>query len=456
MTVTGSLNGLAVAKRRIFVVAEVLFASSLLVACLLMIAFVASAEVALASTSRTRIRQLLDGGDSSAQVVDRLLSEPARFLSTLMLGKSSTSVVAGAVILWLSTVRGWPTGATIFSLFLGWLVLVTVQIVSRAFVLRDPPSAALVLGKYVGILVGLLLPFSAFLRFVGARVRNGNDEASAESIFLSEDGLRFLLHVGEGEGVIEEGEKQMIAGIFEFGDTTAREIMVPRLDVTGIEAELSILDCLPVILSSGHSRIPVYQESIDNIIGLLYAKDLLRCFHENRPDTTLSQILRPAYFVPESKKLDDLLQEMQGRQVHMAVIVDEYGGTAGIVTIEDMIEEIVGDIRDEYDSEDPLVETLNPNTHLFNARISLDEVSDVIEVDLSEIYGNVDTLGGLIYSELGRVPEQGEGLEVEDWRFTVLGVNSRRIEQVRAERIVHHNHLEPDDVTELASEQTTR
>ena len=434
---------------------EALITGGVFIICLLMIAFVASAEVALASTSRTRIRNLLDSGEPSAQLVDRLISDPARFLSTLMLGKSISYVVAGAVLFRFSLLRGWSAPSTFAIFFVGWLMLVTVQIMSRAFVLRNPPRAALALGKYVSILVGLLLPLSAFLRAVGARVRNGSEEATAESIFLSEDGLRFLLHVGEGEGVIEEDEKQMIVGIFEFGDTTAREVMVPRLDVTAIGSELSIAECLPVILSTGHSRIPVYQDNIDNIVGLLYAKDLLRCFHENRPDTVLDQILRPAYFVPESKKLDDLLKEMQGRQIHLAVIVDEYGGTAGIVTIEDMIEEIVGDIRDEYDSEEPLIQTLNANTHLFDARISLDEVSDVIESDLTEIYDNVDTLGGLIYSALGRVPEQGEGLDVDAWRFTVLGVNSRRIEQVRAERIVHPNHPDQEDVAETSNEKTS-
>lgn len=427
-------------------VAEVLITGGVFVACLLMVAFVASAEVALASTSRTRIRHLLDSGEPSAQLVDRLISDPARFLSTLMLGKSISYVVAGAMLLRFSLLRGWSAPVTVLAFFVGWMALVATQIVSRAFVLRNPGQIALKLGKYVLILVGLLLPLSSFLRLIGTKVRNGSEEASAESIFLSEDGLRFLLHVGEGEGVIEEDEKQMIAGIFEFGDTTAREVMVPRLDMTAIGVDLSIAECLPVILASGHSRIPVYHENIDNIVGLLYAKDLLRFFHENRSDTPLSQILRPAYFVPESKKLDDLLKEMQGRQIHLAVIVDEYGGTAGIVTIEDMIEEIVGDIRDEYDSEEPLIQTLNANTHLFDARVSLDEVSEVIEADLSQIYGNVDTLGGLIYSELGRVPEQGEGLVVEEWRFTVLGVNSRRIEQVRAERIVHPNDPEHEDV----------
>ena len=434
---------------------EALVAIVLYVACIMMIGFVASAEVALASTSRTRIRPFLDNGDSSAQLVDRLLSKPARFLSTLMLGKSAAYVVAGAVIFRFSLVSSWATGTTLFVLALGWLLLVTVQIVGRAFTLRDSSHMALVLGPYVSILVTILLPFSAFLRAVGTRVRNGKEEATAESIFLSEDGLRFLLHVGEGEGIIEEGEKQMIAGIFEFGDTTAREVMVPRLDVTAIEADLSITDCLPVILSSGHSRIPVYQENIDNVVGLLYAKDLLRCFHENRPGTPLSQIWRPAYFVPQSKKLDDLLQEMQRRQVHMAIIVDEYGGTAGIVTIEDMIEEIVGDIRDEYDSEEPWVQTINTNTYLFNSRISLDEVSEMIGVELGEIYDNVDTLGGFIYGQLGRVPEQGEGLEIADWRFTVLGVNSRRIEYVRAERNVRSNQSDPDAIVEPTGDITS-
>jgi len=436
-------------EKELFVALEAVMAIVLYVVCIATIAFVASVEVALASTSHTRIRHLLDDGDSSARLVDQLLSEPARFLSTLMLGKSGAYVIAGAAIVRLGALRGWSGSGILLALFLGWFLLVIVQILGRALTLRNPLQVALVLGRYVAIFVSLLLPLSAILRFVGARARNDSEEASAESIFLSEDGLRFLLHVGEGEGMIEEDEKQMIAGIFEFGDTTAREVMVPRLDVIAIGVELPIVESLPVILSSGHSRIPVYQGNIDNIVGLLYAKDLLRCFLDDRPDTPLSEILRPAYFVPQSKKLDDLLHEMQSRQVHMAIIVDEYGGTAGIVTIEDMIEEIVGDIRDEYDSEEPLIQTVSANNHLFNGRISLDEVSEVIGVDLSEIYDNVDTLGGFIYSQLGRVPEQGERLEIGDWRFTVLDVNSRRIEQVRAERIKRPPRRNADEAQEI-------
>lgn len=435
---------------------EALAAFLLYAACMLMIGFVASAEVALASMSRSRIRSLLENGDSSAKLVDKLLSEPSRFLSTLMLGKSATYVAAGAVVVRFCMVSGWSIGSTFLLLCLGWLLLSTVQIVCRAFTLRDSSHVALALGPYVSVLLVILLPFSAFLRFVGRRARNGGDDATAESIFLSEDGLRLLLQVGEGEALIEEGEKEMIVGIFEFGDTTAREVMVPRMDVTAIESHLLISECLPVILTSGHSRIPVYEESIDNIVGLLYAKDLLRCFYENRPDTPLSQIWRPAYFVPQSKKLDDLLHEMQRRQVHMAIIVDEYGGTAGIVTIEDMIEEIVGDIMDEYDSEEPWVQIVSTDTYLFNSRIPLDEVSEMIGVNLSEIYDGVDTLGGFVYGQLGRVPEQGEGLNIADWRFTVLGVNSRRIEYVRAERIVQPESVGHEEVAELGDSSAAR
>lgn len=427
-------------------VGDVVMTAVLYVAALLTIAVVAAAEVALASTSRTRLRDSLESGDPASITVDRLLTEPARFLSTLMLVKSGSYVLSGASVLHLSQAQEWVVLTTIVGLLVGWLLLVTTQIVSRAYTLRRPVQVALALGPYVSILVAFLRPLSGLLRAIGAHVRNGNEEASAESIFLSEDGLRFLLHVGEGEGVIEEEEKQMIAGIFEFGDTTAREIMVPRLDVTTISVDLSLAESLPIVLSSGHSRIPVYQDNIDNIIGLLYAKDLLRCFHEERTGIPLAQILRPAYFVPQSKMLDDLLHDMRARRVHMAVIVDEYGGTAGIVTIEDMIEEIIGDIRDEYDREEPLLQSITAHNYIFNARISLDEVSAIIDIDLSEINDNVDTLGGLIYSYLGRVPEQGESLELDRWRFTVLGVNSRRIEQVRAERLAPPSNTESDSL----------
>lgn len=399
----------------------------------LVIGLAAAAEVAFASTSRSRVRTMLAEGSSRAQVLDRLLDDPARFLSTLMLAKTVSYSIGGSVIAWLGFRQAWPVGNVVLGVLGGWFILVTIQILSRAITLRSPEEIALRVGPLVDGLAFGLTPLTLFLRGLGALVRGGKEERAAEDLFLSEDGLRFLLNVGDGEGIIEEEEKQMIAGIFEFGDTTVREIMAPRLDIVAIPVDASIQDALRVIIDHGHSRIPVYEENIDHIIGMLYAKDLLRCFRDNRSDMPIRQLLRGAYFVPESKKLDELFHEMQAHRVHIAIVVDEYGGTAGLVTIEDLLEEIVGEIQDEYDSEEPQIQQLGPETFIFNARLDLDEVSELLGVDLAEAFESVDTLGGFIYSQLGRVPEQGETVVYDGWRFTVLAVDSRRIEQVRAE-----------------------
>ncbi len=253
---------------------------------------------------------------------------------------------------------------------------------------------------------------------------------AAESIFLSEDGLRFLLNVSDEETIIEDEEKEMIASIFAFSDKLVREVMVPRIDMTGVELNTPMIEALDVILKAGHSRLPVYNDSVDNVAGILYAKDLLRYLRDGRTDVPLSKIVRPAYFIPESKKVDDLLQELQQRKVHMAVVVDEYGGTAGIITIEDLLEEIVGEIQDEFDAEEPTIETVNDHEYLFDARAPLDEVTKLLAVELPSEGG--DTLGGFIYSQLGKVPAVGDRIEYQAATFEVLSVAGRRIKQVRA------------------------
>jgi len=229
----------------------------------------------------------------------------------------------------------------------------------------------------------------------------------------------------------------MIQSIFDFSDTLVREVMVPRIDVAGVTLETPMLQALEVILKAGHSRIPVYRDSIDNIQGILYAKDLLKYLRDGRTDTPLARIVRPAYFIPESKKVDELLQELQQRRVHMAVVVDEYGGTAGLVTIEDLLEEIVGEIQDEYDSEEPTFEAVNSHEYLFDARVPIDEVNKLLDVELPSEGG--DTLGGFIYSQLGKVPAPGDRIEFANVAIEVLSVAGRRIKQVRA------TVLAPDD-----------
>jgi CBS domain containing-hemolysin-like protein len=209
----------------------------------------------------------------------------------------------------------------------------------------------------------------------------------------------------------------------------AREVMVPRIDVAAVEETTSLRQALDVIIQAGHSRIPVYRDSIDNIQGVLYAKDLLLPFRDSHDDTPITELMRPAYFVPESKRVDDLLQELQQRRVHMAIIVDEYGGTAGVVTIEDLLEEIVGDIQDEYDSEAPMAQQLGEREYAFDAQIRLDDVNEILNVALP--LEESDTLGGFIYSQLGTMPAVGSRVHYEQLMLEVLSVQGRRILQVR-------------------------
>ncbi len=404
-----------------------------LVLPLLAIAFVAIAEVSLSAASRSRIRELLASGNQRAKLIDHMLADPARFLSTLLILKSLAFVAAGSMTVCLAMTVRWTDAGVSAAVGLVWLLLLAVQIIGRGWALRRPDAVALTIARGVNLLAAVLAPLSFLLRRLAAMARGDADEVTPESVFLSEDGLRFLIHVGEGEGVIEEDEKQMIAGIFEFGETTVREIMVPRLDIVAMEVDAPLSQALDLIIANGHSRIPVYEESIDHLIGVLYAKDLLLCLRDGNHDTPVRQLLRRAYFVPQSKKLDEMFEEMQAQRIHMALAVDEYGGTAGLVTIEDLLEEIVGEIQDEYDSEEPQLKKLAPDIYVFNARYDIDEVFHLIEVDLSAAHESFDTLGGFIYSQLGRVPEQGESILFKDWRFTVLSVDSRRIELVRVE-----------------------
>jgi len=274
----------------------------------------------------------------------------------------------------------------------------------------------------------------------------GGDERDSLTL-ITEEEIKTIVDAGEEGGVLEEDEKEMIYSIFEFGDTLVREVMVPRIDVIAVEAATPIREALDVIIQAGHSRVPVYQDTIDNIIGLLYAKDLLAYLRDGRTGVRLQDVVRQTYFIPEAKKVDELLEELQKQRTHMAVVVDEYGGIAGLVTIEDILEEIVGEIQDEYDAvEDPLVEAINPDEYIMNARINLDDVSHLLNVTLPAESG--DTLGGFIYSQLGKVPAAGEKLQFGDLRLEVLSVSGRRIGKVR---VLRELPLRPADATSQES-----
>ena len=274
-------------------------------------------------------------------------------------------------------------------------------------------------------LVGMLF----FLAKLLTRPFGANPEAGALAL-VTEDEIKSLVETGQAQGVLQEREQRMISSIFAISEKPVHEVMVPRTDIVAIDVDTPADEILRDITKVGHSRIPVFEGSPDNIIGILYVKDLFRRLARGEKDVQIRPYLRPAQFVPESKKIDQLLRDMQKEKVHIAIVVDEYGGTSGLVTIEDLVEEIVGEIRDEYDVEQEMVLPVSENEALMDARVPFEEVREAFALDLPSSE-NYDTLGGFIVAQLGRFPRAGETVEAGGARFVVETVEGRRIRRVR-------------------------
>jgi CBS domain containing-hemolysin-like protein len=408
-------------------------------------AILSMARVALINVRKPRLRQLVEEGVASARIAERLADDASRLLATTQLGLVLTSSFASAVVA-ITTVQPLATlvepwlGAAsypvvfFFVVFLAALaMLILAQLVPEALGVHHSERLALALARPLNLLATLFMPVVRLVVWISngiARIFGAGTRS--EMPFVTEEEIRTLVDAGEEEGVLEEEEKEMIYSIFDLGDTMTREVMVPRIDVVALEVTTPLLEALETIMQAGHSRIPVFHETIDNIEGLLYAKDLLPYLRDGRIDVPLKGLLREAYFVPETKRASELLPDLQQRRVHMAIVVDEYGGVAGLVTIEDLLEEIVGEIQDEYDTEEPFVEFVDENEYVFDARVDLDDLNRLMDVSLPT--EDNDTLGGFIYTELGKVPAPGDQVAYDDLEFVVESVAGRRIRKVRVRR----------------------
>jgi CBS domain containing-hemolysin-like protein len=355
--------------------------------------------------------------------------ERPRLRASLRLSIGSTHFIFAALLAWISVIllgESASLAAVIGILVVGLILLMAFEFLFERFPLRAPERWAVALSWLAVALDVLLTPFAAL--FIWLQGSAGLAERGIHN--MTEDELKVWVETEQPEGGLEKGERRMIYSIFQFGDTLCREIMVPRIDVLALDVTTPLKKATEEVVKSGHSRVPVFEGDIDNIIGLLYAKDLLKLDSAEN----LRKLLRKAYFVPESKKVDALLAEMQARGVHMAVVVDEYGGMAGLVTLEDIVEEIVGEIRDEYDTAEELpVQKISADEYLFKGQIDLDDVNEMLGCELTSEYS--DSLGGYVYGALGRVPVAADSLEVDGWRFTVEDVRGHRIGKIRAHRM---------------------
>lgn len=416
---------------------------------LVLTSLASASETALTSVNRLRIRNLAQNGDLRAQQIERLLRQPNSFLTTILMVNSVAVIVASTLATLIAQDISHSWGELASAVILSVVVLVFCEITPKTAAVQAPEKWARVLVRPVYITSRALSPIVfALTYFTNGLVRLLGGQTRRTGPFVTEEELRLLVEVGEEEGVLEEEEKEMIHNVFELGDTTAREVMVPRIDMVTIDADETVDEAVRLILQGGQSRIPVYHESIDNIIGVLYAKDLLRVLATGQRPQSVRSLVRPAYFVPETKRADDLLHELQQQRVHMAIVVDEYGGVAGLVTIEDLVEEIIGDIQDEYDREEVLYEKMSDNEYIVDAKIAIEDFNELLGVALtSEEY---DTLGGFVYTRLDKIPSVGDTVYEKDLAFTVLGTKGRRVTKVKVVRGAGEDPAAPSSRTNRA------
>jgi CBS domain containing-hemolysin-like protein len=385
--------------------------------------------------NRVRLKRLVEQGNDRAVMLERLQRTPNDYL-TMILSTNTVAIITASSSGTLLSLRlfgphfpEWVAGVV-----LSIVVLMVCEIAPKTYALRNNEKVALALAQPVTGMTWFLRPAVRVITAVtSALVRPfGGKIPVVRGPFVTEEELKMLVTVGEEEGVLAEEEREMIHGIFEMGDMAVREVMIPRIDMIAVEANEPVVRIFDLITKYGHTRIPIYDQSVDNIVGVVYAKDMLRHLHQKKaPPANLIEIARKPYFVPESKKVQDLLREFQENKVHMAIVVDEYGGTAGLVTIEDVIEEIVGPIRDEYDmaEEDDEFRFVAPNEVVMDARVSLDDVNDLLNLKIAG--QDFDSIGGYVYSVIGSIPKVGDSVRFGGATLTVESIRGTRIKKVK-------------------------
>ena len=399
-------------------------------------AWLAAVENAYFFLSKATRESLRDRADRRAAALLALLEKPRRLTLGLRAGavvaRLLTAVFAFSAALLFTSGRSFPVfWSAAIHLVGAAILLLAAETVPRAYAIGNAEPLALQATPPVSALVRIGSPFlRAVARILNLLARAMGVHWAIPYPTAAE--MLAMVEAGEEEGEIEEEEREMIHSIFELGETTVREVMVPRVDMVAVERSRPARDALDKITAHGHSRLPVYEEEIDRIVGLIYAKDLLRSPVRESLETPVGEVMRPPFFVPEAKRVDDLLREFQKEKKHLAVVVDEYGGTAGLVTLEDVLEEIVGEIEDEYDRDEALTLAVDDETILVNAKISIDDLNERFHINLPA--ERHETVGGYLCDLEDRVPEEGETFEENGLRFKVEKVNRQRIARVRIQK----------------------
>ncbi len=402
----------------------------------LLIGVFAGSESALVHLDTLAVKHLVSQKTEGAENVERLLADRQCLLSVLLIGTNVATVLSTvlATVLLRDVWLAGFSGATVSAGLMVVLILIFGEILPKKWAHQHAISWSLRVARPLEVFYRISRPLAIVLvqlpRLLSRRMSSETDEATVD-----EDSILTMVDLSEEGGGVQEAERDMIVGVLESNHTQVRDLMIPRVDVLAVAIDDPLQEVLQQVTQSGFSRIPVYDGSIDNVVGILYLKDLLEHWHSSE-HLNLAEIMRAAYFVPETKRTSDLLRELKRLHIHMAIVVDEYGGTAGLVTIEDLLEEIIGEIQDEYDlDEEAEVVELGEDSWLVDARVPIDQVSELVGAELPD--DEVDTIGGLAYLELGRIPTSGDIFLLPEHgiQLTVAETDRNRVTKLRIDRI---------------------
>jgi len=402
----------------------------ILVALLALSAFFSSSETAITSIGRGKLLAIQEMNPQRQRGIEWLVADMQRALTVILIGNNLVNIAASAVATSLAISLLGSRGLLVAVVSMTVVIVIFGEILPKSIAIVKPEgivSTSLPMLRVINVIFSPLIWVTvAIVKFLGSIMRL---DLSSRLPFVTREEIEQMVNMGEASGVFEEEERRMIHGVISFEETRVYEIMIPRTDMVAVPGDISIEESIPIFRECGHSRVPVYQKNHDHILGILYVKDLIGAFISGQTNTQVASLVREALFIPETMSIADLFDIMRGKRVHIAIVVDEYGGTAGLVTLEDLIEEIVGEIQDEYDDESALFQKEPDGSYLVKGQMGLEDLSEMLHYPFES--SDMDSIGGLVLSLAGRFPDEGQKLPYGQWEFQVLEVEDHRIKLVR-------------------------
>lgn len=401
----------------------------LLILLLIMSAFFSASETSLMSLSKIKVRHMVEEDIKGAKLVERLVEKPDKLISSVLVGNNIANIASSALATALTMELFKGNAVAIATVVMTILILIFSEITPKSLAAQNADRVALFVARPLSLIVSIINPVVVILtKITNFLVRLLGGKANADSPFITEEELKSMVNVSHEEGVLEIEEKQMIYNVFEFGDLQIKDVMIPRTDISAIDVKANFNEIMEIIKEDKYSRYPIYDESIDNIIGILNVKDFIYSQH-NENDFNIFNYMREPYFTYEFKKITEFFREIKKERNHMAIVIDEYGGTAGILTLEDLIEEIVGEIEDEYDEHEKEIEKVGDEEYIVDGSTKIAFINGFLGLNIQS--EDFDSLGGFIMGQLGRLPRVGESVVYKNIKFTVELVLKHRIQKIR-------------------------